>query len=157
ETFMSVCASQAPDRPRILKDLHSKRQKARTDGVSPCVRALFGVYESEATDKPAVVFPLRGSSPALILNGSTASSCAVAGLLLSGPSARKRASLNPSMLINQQSHQTPRARLAAVTLVEVVLSLAIMGISFGAIIMGYVMSARRAEWSAYSLAANSLA
>lgn len=61
------------------------------------------------------------------------------------------------MQIYQQSDRNPRARIAAVTLIEVVLSLAIMGISFGAIIMGYVMSARRAEWSAYSLAANSLA
>lgn len=43
------------------------------------------------------------------------------------------------------------------TLVEVVLSLAITGITFGAIIFGYIMSARRAEWSGYSLAANSLA
>jgi type II secretory pathway pseudopilin PulG len=48
-------------------------------------------------------------------------------------------------------------RLTGITIVEVVLSLAIMGISFGAIVTGYVMSARRAEWSAYSLAANSLA
>ncbi|HAV64099.1 MAG TPA: hypothetical protein DCY13_17250 [Verrucomicrobiales bacterium] len=43
------------------------------------------------------------------------------------------------------------------TLVEVVLSLAIAGITFGAIVFGYIMSARRAEWSGYSLAANSLA
>lgn len=53
-------------------------------------------------------------------------------------------------------HARPRS-LAGITIIEVVLSLAIMGISFGAIVMGYVISARRAEWSAYSLAANSLA
>lgn len=46
---------------------------------------------------------------------------------------------------------------SGITLVEVVLSIAISGITFGAIVFGYVMSARRAEWSGYSLAANSLA
>lgn len=56
-------------------------------------------------------------------------------------------------------HEAParQRHVAGITIIEVVLSLAIMGISFGAIILGYVMSARRAEWSAYSLAANSLA
>lgn len=43
------------------------------------------------------------------------------------------------------------------TLVEVVLSMAISGITIGGIVMGFVMSAKRAEWSAYSLAAHSLA
>ena len=44
-----------------------------------------------------------------------------------------------------------------VTLVEVVISLAIATISIGSIVGGYVYSARVAEWSSYSLAANSLA
>jgi type II secretory pathway pseudopilin PulG len=61
------------------------------------------------------------------------------------------------MIVSQLPTPTRRRRQAGITLVEVVLSLAIMGIAFGAIIMGYVLSARRAEWSAYSLAANSLA
>lgn len=56
------------------------------------------------------------------------------------------------------THSTGRWRgLAAVTLVEVVLSIAICGISLGAIVFGYIGSAKRAEWSAYSLAANSMA
>jgi type II secretory pathway pseudopilin PulG len=61
------------------------------------------------------------------------------------------------MKVCQQTNTVRSRAVAGITLVEVVLSLAIMGISFGTIIMGYVMSARRAEWSAYSLAANSLA
>jgi len=44
-----------------------------------------------------------------------------------------------------------------ITLVEVVISLAITSISLGAIVAGYIYSAKVAEWSAYSLAANSLA
>lgn len=61
------------------------------------------------------------------------------------------------MLLNKHTSRVAPSSEAGITLVEVVLSLAIMGISLGAIIMGYTMSARRAEWSAYSLAANSLA
>lgn len=61
------------------------------------------------------------------------------------------------MKLSNQSPQTLNQRKKGITIVEVVLSLAIMGISFGAIVTGYVLSAKRAEWSAYSLAANSLA
>ncbi len=61
------------------------------------------------------------------------------------------------MNVRQQPARVRRQRHRGITIIEVVLSLAIMGISFGAIVLGYVMSARRAEWSAYSLAANSLA
>src|SRR5256885_14903687 len=43
------------------------------------------------------------------------------------------------------------------TIVEVVLSTFIALITIGGVIYGYVMSAKRAEWSAYSLAASSLA
>lgn len=48
-------------------------------------------------------------------------------------------------------------RRAAFTLAEVVISVAIASIAVGGIIYGYVLSARRAEWSGYSLAANSVA
>lgn len=43
------------------------------------------------------------------------------------------------------------------TLVEVVIATGMAAITVGASIYGYVISAQRAEWSAYSLAAQSLA
>lgn len=46
---------------------------------------------------------------------------------------------------------------AGFTLAEVVISTGLAAITVGATIYGYVMSTRRAEWSGYSLAANSLA
>ena len=46
---------------------------------------------------------------------------------------------------------------AAFTLVEVVVSLALVGLIFGCILNSYVTSTVRAEWSGYSLAAQSLA
>jgi type II secretory pathway pseudopilin PulG len=48
-------------------------------------------------------------------------------------------------------------RLAAFTLSEVVIALAILSLLVGGLVTGYVLSAQRAEWSAYSLAAHSLA
>lgn len=49
-------------------------------------------------------------------------------------------------------------RLAvAFTLAEVVISIAVTGLAFAGILAGYVQSARRAEWSGYSLAAQALA
>jgi len=45
----------------------------------------------------------------------------------------------------------------AFTLAEVVIASGIAALSLGSVIYGYVMSAQRAEWSAYSLAAQSLA
>ena len=45
----------------------------------------------------------------------------------------------------------------AFTLVEVLVALGIAALSLAAIITGYILSAQRAEWSAYSLAAQSLA
>lgn len=45
----------------------------------------------------------------------------------------------------------------AFTLVELVIATAIAAVVIGGSIYGYIASARRAEWSAYSLAANSLA
>lgn len=43
------------------------------------------------------------------------------------------------------------------TLAEVVVAMAVIAILIGGVIRGYVLSARRAEWSAHSLAAESLA
>jgi hypothetical protein len=48
-------------------------------------------------------------------------------------------------------------RNAAFTLAELVIASALGMITIGASFYGYVLSAKRAEWSAYSLAANSLA
>lgn len=45
----------------------------------------------------------------------------------------------------------------AFTLSEVVIALAILSLLVGGLVTGYVFSAKRAEWSAYSLAAHSLA
>lgn len=45
----------------------------------------------------------------------------------------------------------------AFTLAEVVISAAIAALTISGIIYGYVMSARRAEWSGYSLAAHAAA
>ncbi len=44
-----------------------------------------------------------------------------------------------------------------VTLVEVLLASVLAGLTMSGILFGYAMAARRAEWSAYSLAAQSLA
>ncbi len=59
------------------------------------------------------------------------------------------------LLVERQSGK--RRDQLGITLVEVVLSLAIVSISLGAVVAGYIYSAKIAEWSAYSLAANSLA
>lgn len=48
-------------------------------------------------------------------------------------------------------------RSRAFTLAEVVIAVAILSTCIGGIISGYVFSSRRVEWSAYSLAAQSLA
>lgn len=48
------------------------------------------------------------------------------------------------------------SRRAAFTLMEVVVAVVITGVVFGGILAGYVQSARRIEWSAYSLAAEGL-
>ena len=47
--------------------------------------------------------------------------------------------------------------IAGFTLTEVVVAIAIAALSFGAVICGYVLTSDRAQWSAYSLAAQSLA
>src|SRR3954469_2521128 len=55
------------------------------------------------------------------------------------------------MNISANSHQS------AFTLAEVVIAAALGSLTIGAGLYGYVMSAKRAEWSGYSLAAHSLA
>jgi type II secretory pathway pseudopilin PulG len=75
--------------------------------------------------------------------------------ILSGPDGRI-----PKKLPNGAACMKilPRNREAwAFTLVELVMTTAIAAIVIGGSIYGYVASAKRAEWSAYSLAANSLA
>lgn len=46
---------------------------------------------------------------------------------------------------------------SGLTLTEVVMSVAIGSVVFGGVLLGYVQSARQAEWTAYNLAAQSLA
>ena len=48
-------------------------------------------------------------------------------------------------------------RAGAFTLVEVVIALALTALIIGGILSSYLLSSRRAEWSAFSLAAQSLA
>lgn len=50
-----------------------------------------------------------------------------------------------------------RGQTLAFTLVEVVMSIFIAALVFGGILTAYIQSARRAEWSGYSLAAQALA
>ena len=56
-----------------------------------------------------------------------------------------------SRIVHQPRH------VAGFTLAEVVVAIAIATLSFGGVIYGYVFTADRAQWSAYSLAAQSLA
>jgi prepilin-type N-terminal cleavage/methylation domain-containing protein len=53
----------------------------------------------------------------------------------------------------QQASQVP----SGFTLVEVIVALAISALLFAGVIMGFTQSAQRSEWSAYNLAAQSLA
>ena len=55
------------------------------------------------------------------------------------------------------SHNHAGRKLTAFTMVEVIVALAISAIALSGIVYGYILSAQRAEWSGYSLAANSLA
>jgi prepilin-type N-terminal cleavage/methylation domain-containing protein len=48
-------------------------------------------------------------------------------------------------------------RQAGFTLMEVVISMLIMGLAFGGILVAYMQSANRAEWAGYSLAAQAQA
>lgn len=54
-------------------------------------------------------------------------------------------------------HLIQRKRRVGFTLAEVLISLMIIGLATGGILYGYIMAARRAEYSAYNLAAQSLA
>ena len=51
----------------------------------------------------------------------------------------------------------PFAHIRAFTLVELVITTALAALVIAGSVCGYVLSAQRAEWSAYSLAAHSLA
>jgi prepilin-type N-terminal cleavage/methylation domain-containing protein len=51
----------------------------------------------------------------------------------------------------------PRRRHEGFSLIEVVITLMIAGVAILGIVNGYIFSANRAEWSAYNLAAQSLA
>ena len=53
--------------------------------------------------------------------------------------------------------RSPRSGIAAFSLVEVVIALAVSAVAILGIVNGYVFTAKRAEWSAYNLAAQSLA
>ena len=59
-------------------------------------------------------------------------------------------------LVSLRARRRPECN-AGFTLAEVVVAIAIATLSFGGVIYGYVLTADRAHWSAYSLAAQSLA
>ncbi|MBI3192468.1 MAG: prepilin-type N-terminal cleavage/methylation domain-containing protein [Pedosphaera parvula] len=61
------------------------------------------------------------------------------------------------MNLNLSQKLVSRGCVRGFTLAEVVIAAAIGAISIGGIIYGYVMSAQRAEWAAYAMAAQSLA
>ena len=56
-----------------------------------------------------------------------------------------------------QIQPTRAGRAVAFTLMEVALSVAIMGLVFAGLISAYVQASNRAEWSGYSLAAQAIA
>lgn len=60
------------------------------------------------------------------------------------------------MKVNCHALNRDQRNLGA-TLLEVLVSIAITAVTIAVSVNGYVMSAKRAEWSAYSLAAQSLA
>jgi len=59
--------------------------------------------------------------------------------------------------IEDSAENLPQRGLAAFTLAEVVVCLAIIALLFGGIITGYMQGAYRAEWAGYNLAAQALA
>ena len=61
------------------------------------------------------------------------------------------------MNVDHASYLSPRGCSAGLTLVEVVISMAIAGITVGAILTSYVFSANQIEQSAYSTAAELMA
>lgn len=60
------------------------------------------------------------------------------------------------MILKAYSQSGKQHREQAFTLVEVVIAMALIGLLTGSIITAYVQTARRAEWSGYSLAAQAL-
>jgi len=73
------------------------------------------------------------------------------GLYIRGLNVRARAANDG------QEHVLGLGATSAFTLMEVVVSLAILGISLGGILTLYVRSAQRADWSGYSVAAQMMA
>jgi prepilin-type N-terminal cleavage/methylation domain-containing protein len=61
------------------------------------------------------------------------------------------------MILKGFKKPSPIGFRAGFTLAEVVVALSIAGLSFAVVISGYLSSADQAEWSGYSLAAQSLA
>ena len=59
-------------------------------------------------------------------------------------------------VVSRRAVRQPQ-QTAGFTLAEVVVAIAVATLSFGGVIYGYVLTADRAQWSAYSLAAQSLA
>ncbi len=57
--------------------------------------------------------------------------------------------------LGSQSH--PTGTQAGLSLVELLCSIAIAAVTISGTVNGYILSSNQAEWSAYSLAANSLA
>lgn len=69
---------------------------------------------------------------------------------------RKAASSRGIMTFRKATRRSVN-HLLGLTLVEVVIALALGCLIFGGILLGYVQTTDRAEWSSYSLAAQSLA
>jgi prepilin-type N-terminal cleavage/methylation domain-containing protein len=61
--------------------------------------------------------------------------------------------IQPRRRESQRQSICPTGREDGFTLVEVVMSLSITGLIFGGILLAYIQSAKRAEWSGMSLAA----
>jgi type II secretory pathway pseudopilin PulG len=61
------------------------------------------------------------------------------------------------MVCNPQGFLCGRKAEAGFTLAEVVVAIGVLGVVIQGVIFGYVVATRRAEWSAHSLAAQSLA
>lgn len=57
----------------------------------------------------------------------------------------------------QPTRRANRSKTAGISLTEVVISMAILGMAVAGIVNGYIYATRQAEWSAYNLAAHSLA
>src|SRR5688572_18589175 len=61
------------------------------------------------------------------------------------------------MKLQEFQRRSPRSRICVSTLPAILMSVTNLLLSSSAIVTGYVMTAQRSEWLAYSLAANSLA